>query len=86
MKEQTDKCLAAKRIERDLLHLYKSPIITGEDLQRALGYKTQDGLRQAIVRKTVPVHIFTIEQRRGKFALVADIAIWLARQSMQSGD
>lgn len=72
-----------ERIERELLFLYKSPVVTGDDLMKALGYKTSDAFRQAIARGTLPVNVFTIEKRRGKFALTADIAAWLAQESMK---
>ena len=55
----------AAQIEADLLELYGSPILGGEDLQRALGFKTRDALRQAICRKTLKVPVFVIENRRG---------------------
>lgn len=34
----------------------------------------------ALARSRVPISVFGIEHRRGKFALVKDLAIWLARQ------
>ena len=35
---------------------------------------------QALTRKTVPIPVFSVENRRGKYALVKDVAIWLANQ------
>ena len=72
----------ALQLEKDLLQLYGSPLITGEDLQKAMGYRTIDALRQAILRKTIPVDVFTIKNRRGKYALIKDIACWLAEESL----
>lgn len=74
----------AQQLEQDLLHLYGSPLITGEDLQRALGYRSIDALRKAIVRKNTPVAVFSIEHRRGKYALIKDIAQWLAKESLMN--
>jgi hypothetical protein len=74
----------AQQLEQDLLHLYGSPLITGEDLQRALGYRSIDALRKAIVRKSIPVSVFSIEHRRGKYALIKDIARWLAKESLMN--
>jgi hypothetical protein len=78
----------AVQLEEGLMKRFDSPLICGTDLQKALGYKSIDALRQAIVRKTVPVPVFTITHRRGKYALIKDIAIWLANQSIeaQKGD
>ena len=71
----------AKQLEADLLKLYGSPMLSGEKLQRAMGYRTVDALRQAILRKTIPVKVFKLENRRGQYALVKDVALWLANQA-----
>jgi hypothetical protein len=73
-----NSCLA-QELEKDLLNLY-GPILTGDSLRKALGYRSMDALRQAVARKTVPVLIFSLENRRGKFALAKDVATWLATQ------
>ncbi|MEO9943786.1 hypothetical protein [Paraglaciecola sp.] len=65
------------------MELYGSPLISGEKLRKALGYRSMDAMRKAIVRKTLPVKTFTIVNRRGKFVLIKDIAFWLATQSRQ---
>ena len=69
----------AAALERDLFERY-GPLIIDEDLRIALGYKSIDAFRQALTRKTVPVPVFTVENRRGKYALVKDVATWLANQ------
>jgi hypothetical protein len=66
-------------IEDRLLRLH-GPMITGEHLRAALGYSTMEAFRQALSRKTVPIAVFSIPLRRGKFALVQDLARWLASQ------
>ncbi|MCP3850419.1 MAG: hypothetical protein GY694_09315 [Gammaproteobacteria bacterium] len=71
----------AKQLEADLLKLYGSPMLSGEKLQRAMGYRTVDALRQAILRKTIPVKVFKLANRRGQYALVKDVALWLANQA-----
>jgi hypothetical protein len=70
-----------KKIEQDLLTLYGSPLLSGESLQKAMGYKTIYALRQAIARKTIPVHVFKIENRRGNYALTNDVAVWLVNKA-----
>ena len=65
-------------LERDLLMRFGAPLIGGEELRAALGYPTAEALRQAISRGTVPVPVFAVPHRRGKFALIRDIAAWLA--------
>lgn len=64
-------------LEKDLLNRY-GPLIGRDDLWSALGYPSGDAFRQAVSRKQVPVFVFEIENRRGKFALAKDIAQWLA--------
>jgi len=63
-------------LERDLMNRY-GPIIGRDDLRKALGYKTDDAFRQALCRNTIPIAVFEIEHRKGKFALVKDLAAWL---------
>lgn len=70
----------ANELEQKLMQRYDMPLLAGEDLRRALGYRSLDALRQAVQRNTVPVPVFSIENRRGKYALVRDIALWLATQ------
>jgi hypothetical protein len=69
----------AEALEADLLRQY-GPMLTGDSLRKALGYPSMDALRQAVSRGTVPVPIFPLEKRRGKFALAKDVANWLAEQ------
>lgn len=69
----------ANELEEDLLKLH-GPVLTGDVLRQALGYVSKDAFRQSVVRKTVPVPLFEIDNRRGKFALTKDIAEFLASQ------
>ncbi|UJF21695.1 hypothetical protein [Shewanella sp. OMA3-2] len=80
----TDLQSLSQALEKDLLEFYGAPMLQSEKLKEALGYRSIDALRQAINRGTVPVHVFTIPNRRGKFALVKDVAYWLAEQRLQS--
>lgn len=66
-------------LERDLLREH-GPLVSNETLSTVLGYPSKDAFRQAILRGTIPIPIFDIENRRGKFALVRDVAAWLADQ------
>jgi hypothetical protein len=66
-------------LERELTEQH-GPMMTGEALWIALGYPSKEAFRQAFVRKTTPIPIFTLERRRGKFALTKDVAAWLALQ------
>lgn len=61
-------------------------LLSGDALRRALGYRSMDALRQAIARGTVPVPVFTLPNRRGRFALTRDVAMWLAAQSSTDTD
>jgi hypothetical protein len=67
----------AEKLEADLIKQY-GPMLSGESLRSALGYPSMDALRQAYSRGRVPVPIFPIENRRGKYALAKDVARWLA--------
>jgi hypothetical protein len=67
-----------KELESDLLRLY-GPLLSGENLIRSLGYASKDAFRQSIKRKTVPVQLFKLENRRGYYALTKDVAKYLAK-------
>lgn len=67
----------AEALERDLLARY-GPLIGNDQLCQALGYSSIDAFRQAQSRGLLPVPVFSIPKRRGKFALVKDVAQWLA--------
>lgn len=71
----------ASELEQKLLKSF-GPMIYGEVLYKSLGYTTADAFRQAISRNTVPVDVFSIPHRRGKFALTPDIARWIAEQKV----
>jgi hypothetical protein len=68
-----------KVLEEELTQRY-GPLISGDDLRRVLGYSSPEAFRQALARKTMPIPVFAIPNRRGKFALTKDVAIWLAEQ------
>lgn len=80
--QQTTERTLEEVLERDLLDQY-GPVVGGESLRKALGYPSMDALRQAMSRGTLPVPVFRIENRRGTFALIKDIAKWLAKQREQ---
>jgi len=59
-------------------------LVGGASLTRALGYPTQAAFRKALARNRVPIRVFSIEGRRGRFALVRDLAAWLYAQEAQA--
>lgn len=70
--------LAAK-INEDLVRTH-GPLLQGQVLSNALGYRSTAALRRAELRKTVPVPTFLIAKRKGRFALALDVAGWVALQ------
>lgn len=72
--------LLEQQLESKLIELHGSVLLSGDALYSSLGYKSSDAFRQAQVRNSVPVRIFAIKHRRGKFALASDVARWLAKQ------
>ncbi|NHQ80300.1 hypothetical protein HA051_01700 [Chromobacterium vaccinii] len=67
------------QLERDLNDRY-GPMISGDDLRKVLGFTTMEAMRQALVRRQISLPVFTPENRRGKFALSHDVALWLVSQ------
>lgn len=57
-----------ERLEAELMKQY-GPMLTGTVLVAALGYPSPEAFRQACARGTVPLSVFPIERRRGKYAL-----------------
>lgn len=76
----------ANEFEQGLLQRY-GPVVGQDELRQALGYSSQDAFRQALARGRLPVPVFSIAGRRGKYALSKDIALWLAqlRHAAMSG-
>lgn len=68
----------AKELEDKLMAFYGSPVLKGEELQKAMGYPSIDALRQAILRNNFPIPIFSLPKRRGRYAFIKDIAKYLA--------
>ena len=71
--------MLADDLETRLLREY-GPILSGETLQRSLGFRSLESLRQAIARGTIGVPVFPLEHLRGKYALAKDVARWLAEK------
>ena len=76
----------AAHLEDKIMHLYQTALLTDKALRDCLGYPSAEALRQAIARNTIPVKVFSLKNRRGKFALAKDVAYWLAEQSLADGD
>lgn len=79
MDRQESTNALAELLERELLDKY-GPLISNDDLRQALGFVSMDAFRQALARKTMPIPVFPLPNRRGKYALVKDVATWLSLQ------
>ena len=75
----------AAQLEHQLTDRH-GPMVPSSVLARLLGYASPEAFRQAVTRKTIPVPIFKIKNRRGYFALTKDIANWLAIQRNGASD
>jgi hypothetical protein len=83
--EQTDLEKLSEALENDLLAQY-GPMLSGDTLRKALGYPSMEAMRQALSRGTIPIPVFPLKNRRGKFALSKDVANWLAKQRISVTD
>lgn len=72
------------KLHDDLSRQYGS-LLASADLVKVLGYRSPGAFRQAMVRGTVPVPLFTIPHRRGHFALALEVAAWMCRQRFDQG-
>ena len=59
------------------------PLMGGEDLRRALGYRTWSAFARAARLGGLGVAVFEIPGRRGKFALTSEVAEWLIRMRQE---
>lgn len=69
----------ARELNDELVRRY-GLLLSPSDLAKVLGYPSANAYCQAVVRGTVPVPLLRIPNRRGKFALARDVAVWLSRQ------
>lgn len=67
-------------IELNLREQY-GPIVGGSALWKLLGFRTSAAFRQALSRGKLPIAVFPIKNRKGKFAHVHDVASWLVALS-----
>lgn len=80
MDSQSDSVIAlADELEQTLLRQF-GPLLSNELLYRSLGFPSMGAFRQALSKKRVPIAVFSIPNRNGKFALTKDVARWLAAQ------
>lgn len=63
-------------IQEDLLARH-GELMTGEPLRRALGFASERSFLRAARCKNLPVPIFELAGRRGRFARTRDVAQWL---------
>lgn len=76
--DNSQKSKLAEELERALTTKY-GLILSSSILVQILGYSSPEAFRQSLARKTVPVLVFKIPNRRGHFALAKDVAAWLAQ-------
>lgn len=69
--------IAKPDFESDLLKQY-GPLISPRDLWHVLGYPSHMAYRKAIQKDELPVFVFHIEKRKGRFAFSKDVASWLS--------
>jgi hypothetical protein len=55
-------------------------LLSSSAVAETLGYRTVRAYRQAVVRGTMSIKTFSVPNRRGHFALAADVARWVADQ------
>lgn len=55
------------------------PLLGGEALRRALGYRSASAFRRALRLNHIEVRVFPVSGRKGKYALTTDVAAWLMR-------
>lgn len=62
---------------RQLLLREYGAVVGGRDLRRVLGFKSAASFGRAVRAGSVPLNFMNLPGRRGRFALISDIADWL---------
>lgn len=65
-----------ERLRADLLSRY-GVMLDHIQLREVLGYRTASAFQRAVTLGRIGVRVFNVPGRRGKFALSADLALWL---------
>lgn len=65
--------------ELRLLQKHRGTFVSGADLRDILGFRTPAAFRQAVYEDRLPVPTFVEAGRRGRFARIHDLAVWLAQ-------
>ena len=60
-------------------------IVSGDALRRALGFSTIGAMTKAIARKKLPLPLFEMPNRRGKFIRARELAYFIACQRAKVG-
>ena len=60
------------------------PLMTGENLYKALGYKSWAGFAKAVRSGAVEVNIFNLPGRKGRYAKTSDVANWINKLNNNS--
>lgn len=81
MPTPTDFQALSSELEQQLTTRYGA-MLGSKDLWRELGFRSPNAFRQALARGTLDVPVFEVQNRRGRFALAKDVAVWIARQRM----
>lgn len=76
LNEQLSKDTDSTEFERSLTKRY-GLLVGNKELWMALGYRTPEAFRQAYGRRQLPIPVFALPSRRGKYALTRDLARWL---------
>ena len=61
-------------------------LIGSSELSKLLGYPNQNAFRTAVFRGTMPIRMFKLKGRRGRFSLTTDVENWLATLTTNAGD
>jgi hypothetical protein len=79
MQRQQADALLTRELEDDLVRRFGT-LLSSAVLIPTLGYPSAQAYQQAMTRGQLPVPVFAIAKRRGRFALAKDVARWLAVQ------
>lgn len=59
------------------------PLMSGDELWRALGYSSVDAFRKARIQNRLEIDVFSLPNRRGTFAFTRHVADWIKNLAME---
>lgn len=83
MSDKSNLLMFQKNLEGELVEKF-GLLVSGKDLAGLLGYESLSSFNQAYARKKLPIAVFTLKNKRGKYAFCKEVAQYLTERRFES--